>query len=161
MPVLPPTRPLFAGCVAVVVLLGTAVVGAAGSASASSPPTYRVSATVPAGTAAFGVAVDPSTHTAYVVNRSSNNVTVIDGTTNTVTATVPVGANPFGVAVDPSTHTAYVTNFNSGSVSVINGGTRQVTATIPVGGFSPLGIAVGPLHRHRVRGGLQSATRWR
>ncbi|MGE8037969.1 hypothetical protein [Lysinibacillus sp. NPDC093692] len=40
-----------------------------------------------------------------MANTSSNNVSVINGVTNTVIATIPVGGHPFevGVAVDPNT----------------------------------------------------------
>jgi YVTN family beta-propeller protein len=37
----------------------------------------------------------------YVSNQSDNNVSVIDGVTNTVIATVPVGSLPTGVGVNP------------------------------------------------------------
>ena len=80
---------------------------------------YRVTATVPAGKNPNGVAVDPSTHTAYVANSDDNAVSVIDGSTRTVTATVPVGKNPHGVAVDPVTHTVYVANRDDNTLSVI------------------------------------------
>ena len=36
----------------------------------------------------YRLAVDPATHSIYVANELSNNVSVIDGTTNTVTAAV-------------------------------------------------------------------------
>ena len=104
---------------------------------------YRVTATVPAGKNPNGVAVDPSTHTAYVANSDDNAVSVIDGATRTFTATVPVGKNPIGVAVDPTTHTAYVANRDDNTVSVIDGATRTVTATVPVG-KNPHGVAVDP-----------------
>ena len=43
--------------------------------------------------------------------HSSNNVTVIDTTTNTVVGTpIPVGTSPHGVGVDPTVHRAYVAN---------------------------------------------------
>ena len=38
-----------------------------------------------------GVAVDPSTHTAYVTNSQDDTVSVIDASTNAVTATITVG----------------------------------------------------------------------
>ena len=56
------------------------------------------------------MAVDPGTHTVYVVNANDNTVSVIDRPRDTVTATVPVGKNLRAVAVDPGTRTVYVTN---------------------------------------------------
>ncbi|MGE7439645.1 YncE family protein, partial [Kitasatospora sp. NPDC001175] len=81
--------------------------------------------------------------TAYVTNEGSNNVSVINTTTNTVTATITVGTNPFAVAVSPDGTTAYVTNEGSNNVSVINTTTNTVTATITVG-TNPNGVAVSP-----------------
>ena len=49
-----------------------------------------VIATVPVGQYPFNLAVNQATNKIYVVNRDSNNVTVIDGLTNS-TSTVPVG----------------------------------------------------------------------
>ncbi|MEU2158839.1 hypothetical protein ABZ532_28160 [Streptomyces sp. NPDC019396] len=46
-------------------------------------------------------AVPPGTY-AYVANNDSDDVSVIDTSTNTVVATVPVGDGPQGVAVSPS-----------------------------------------------------------
>jgi YVTN family beta-propeller protein len=47
----------------------------------------------------FGVAVSPDGKHAFVANRGSNNVSVIDTAKNTVVATVAVGNVPFNVAV--------------------------------------------------------------
>jgi serine/threonine protein kinase, bacterial len=52
------------------------------------------------------VAVDPTSHTAYVANGGASTVSVINETTGKVTATIPVGADPDGVGVDPTSHTA-------------------------------------------------------
>jgi YVTN family beta-propeller protein len=46
-----------------------------------------------------GVAVTPDGSRVYIANQSSNNVSVIDTTTNTVTTTVPVGSDPFAFGV--------------------------------------------------------------
>ncbi|WP_183099847.1 IPT/TIG domain-containing protein [Nocardioides pelophilus] len=129
-------------------LLGLALVAALASTpmsgtGAQAAGTYDVVATVPVGGGPFSVAVDPSTHTAYVGNLDDSSVSVIDGTTRSVTATVPVGSGLYGVAVDPTTHTAYVTGHNDNTVSVIDGTTNAVTATVPVGS-GPYGVAVDP-----------------
>ena len=74
-----------------------------------------------------------STPFAYVANRFSNNVSVINTSTNAVTATVAVGSLPNGVAITPDGTAVYVTNFSGNSVSVISTATNTVIATIPVG----------------------------
>ncbi|MCJ7992690.1 hypothetical protein MUB15_31740 [Priestia sp. OVS21] len=52
-------------------------------------------------TGATGASTPTSVNRIYVANSSSNNVSVIDGNTNSVIATVPVGTNPRGVGVNP------------------------------------------------------------
>jgi YVTN family beta-propeller protein len=146
--------PVVTGVLAVIgaVMLAVSLSGCRGPSGGQGPgpttgPTYRVTATVPVGKSAFGVAVDPGTHTVYVTN-GLDTVSVIDASTRTVTATVPVGngTGPLSVAVDPGTHTVYVTNTNRGNsnrVLVIDGAMRTVTATVPVG-KGPAAVAVDP-----------------
>src|SRR6266852_5780374 len=102
----------------------------------------RVTATVAAGAASRAVALNPVTNKIYVANANSNNVTVIDGATNT-TATVNAGTFPIAVAVNPVTNTIYVANFNSNNVTVINGATN--TTTTVNAGASPRAVAVNPV----------------
>ena len=125
---------------AVAVALSPAVCAAA-AVAASAAVGYSVTATIEVGNTPGGVAVDPTTHTAYVTNINDDTVSVIDEATNTVTATIAVGAGPLAVAVDPTTHTAYVTNGGTGTVSVIDGATNTVTATFAVGS-GPGAVAV-------------------
>ena len=80
---------------------------------------------------------------AYITNSNSNNVSVIDTTTNNVTTTVDVGQFPSGVAVISDGTKVYVANSNSNNVSVIDTTTNNVTATVDVGQF-PFGVAVTP-----------------
>jgi YVTN family beta-propeller protein len=49
-----------------------------------------VAATVPVGRFPAGVAVTPDGKHAYVTNLNSNNVSLIDTTSNIVVATIPV-----------------------------------------------------------------------
>jgi YVTN family beta-propeller protein len=80
---------------------------------------------------------------AYITNTSSNNVSVIDTSTNTVVATVPVGATPLAVAVNPAGSRAYVANLVGNSVSVIDTTSNTVVATVAGVDF-PQGIALNP-----------------
>ena len=68
-----------------------------------------VTATVAAGISPRAVAINPVTNQIYVANINSNNVTVIDGVTNS-TATVAAGTNPTAVAINPVTNKIYVAN---------------------------------------------------
>jgi len=78
---------------------------------------------------------------AYVPNSGSNDVTLIDTTTNVVTAAVPVGRHPTGVAVHPSANRAYIANSGDNTLSVVDAATARVIATIPVGTF-PSAVAM-------------------
>jgi YVTN family beta-propeller protein len=69
---------------------------------------------------------------AYITNKVSETLSVIDTASNTVTATIPVGIEPFGVAVSPDGSKVYVGNTVSDTVSVIATATNTVIATIPV-----------------------------
>ena len=101
-----------------------------------------VTTTVTAGTVPFAVAVNPVTNKIYVANNSSNDVTVIDGATNT-TSTVTAGTGPTAVAVNPVTNKIYVANLNSNNVTVIDGATN-LTSTVTVG-MNPTAVAVNPV----------------
>ena len=118
-----------------------------GTRSSSGPVKYELAATIPVGKGPGGVAVDPGTHTVYVVNNSDDSVSVIDGGNKTVIATVPVAPGPYSLAVDPGTHTVYAGSSDphggAGAVSVIDGSTHAVTATVPVGKYAGE-VAVDP-----------------
>jgi YVTN family beta-propeller protein len=75
----------------------------------------------------------------YVTGFRSNNVAVINPTTNTVTNVIDVGAGPRGIAGTGTT--LYVENFDDGSISVVNTAINTVEKTIQVGS-SPSGITI-------------------
>jgi YVTN family beta-propeller protein len=79
---------------------------------------------------------------AYVVNESSDNVSVIDTATDTVIDTFIAGNSPSGVAVSPDGATVYVTNGFDYTLSVIDTDTNVVSVNIDV--RSPEGVAVSP-----------------
>ena len=80
--------------------------------------------------------MNATTNTIYVANSQSNNLSVIDGATNSVTATIPVGTSPSGVAVESQTNFIYVANAgnsqsgNPGNVTVINGTTNATANAV-------------------------------
>ena len=100
-------------------------------------------AAIPVGTKPTGVSVNATTNKIYVANSGSNDVSVIDGSTNSVLATVtdPNAVAPVAIAVNSTTNTIYVTNSQSNNLTVIDGATDLVTATIPVG-TAPSGVDV-------------------
>ncbi len=72
----------------------------------------------------YAVAVTSDATKVFVANRGSNNVSVIDASTNTVVATIDLmgAAGPVGIAIGNGF--AYVTNEGNGLVSVIDTGTK-------------------------------------
>src|SRR5579859_7748274 len=102
-----------------------------------------VTTTVTVGTAPSAVAVNPVTNKIYIANATSNNVTVIDGATNTITP-VATGTSPKAIAVNPFTNKIYVANNGGSSVTVINGADNTAAAPVTVG-TAPSAIAINPV----------------
>src|SRR5438105_338088 len=86
---------------------------------------------------------------AYVTNRGSDTVSVLDTATNTVIATIPVGVGrvPEEVAITPDGAHAYVTNGGFDTVSVLDTATNTILTTIPVGTVT-MGVAITPDGAH-------------
>jgi YVTN family beta-propeller protein len=87
------------------------------------------------------VAMNPSTHSIYVVNHEDNSVTVIDGTKNKILATVKVGEKPQGIAIDAKANRIYVANVHGDSISVIDGARNVMIDALPTG-HNPYALAV-------------------
>jgi|GEM_PF-1545659 len=80
----------------------------------------------------------------YVANQASDNVSVINTSTNSVVgATISVGLNPFGVAVNSAGTYVYVANVGGNTVSAIDTNAGAVNMTIPVGTY-PYGVGINP-----------------
>jgi len=77
-----------------------------------------------------GIAITPDGTKAYVANRVSNNVSVIDITTNTVMATIATARYPVSVAITPDSQYAYVANQTGLRVTIINTSTNRVAGII-------------------------------
>jgi YVTN family beta-propeller protein len=76
----------------------------------------------------------------FVANAASNNVTVINDTTDTVVTNILAGIEPIAAAYDSGKGEIYVVNWISSNVSVINDTTNTVVKTIAVG-TGPFGVA--------------------
>ncbi len=101
--------------------------------TASAGPTVQV------GSYPFGVAFDPVNDYLYVTNFGSNNISVVNTTTNQVVASIPT---PFGIetiAADTATGLVYTGDAVS-TVYAISPSTNRVEWTIPlVGAGCPYG----------------------
>jgi YVTN family beta-propeller protein len=69
----------------------------------------------------------------YIVNTLSNDVTVIDETTQEIVTTLRVGAQPERNCIDSLKRTIWVANANDGTLSAIDIATDTVTDTVAVG----------------------------
>jgi gliding motility-associated-like protein len=80
---------------------------------------------------------------AYIANRISNTLSVINIANYQVVATIPLGMVPWGVSVSADGSRVYVTNQGSNTLSVVNTASNSVIATITVGSI-PDGVVVSP-----------------
>jgi len=80
----------------------------------------------------FAASLSPDGKTLYLANAGSDDVSVIDLSTNRKLAHLAVGANPRGIAITPDGSRIFVNNVLDGTLSVINAKTLTVTDTIPV-----------------------------
>ncbi|MFJ2864126.1 IPT/TIG domain-containing protein [Kitasatospora sp. NPDC087314] len=102
---------------------------------------------IPVGGNPLGVALTPDGTRAYVANRSSNAVDVIDTATNTVIATIATGAGPTLVAIAPDGAHVYVSVADDALLSVIDTTSNTVTASVAVGAGAT-GVSVTPDGAH-------------
>jgi YVTN family beta-propeller protein len=95
-----------------------------GDVSVIDTSSNAVVATVPVGSAPYGVAVNPAGTRVYVTNEFSETVSVIDTSTNTVVAIAVVGQYPEGVAVTPDGTRVYVANYGAKATAPSRSSTR-------------------------------------
>jgi len=97
--------------------------------------TNSVMATIPVGLDPYGkrVGVDAAEDRIYVVNTGSNNMSVIDTSSNTVVATVDLGLNqPIGLDLNPNTNRVYVSERGGAAdrMAVVDTATNSVVAMV-------------------------------
>lgn len=94
---------------------------------------FVAGAVIPVGNTPEGITLTPDGARAYVANRGSNTVSVIDTATDTVIDTIATGAGPTDVAISPDGTRAYVAVFDDGLVSVFDLASNTLVTDIPVG----------------------------
>jgi len=141
------------------------VTGATGSLWAISESTLAVTATISVGIVPAAVAVDSSANVIYVGDSNTDELYVLDGSTNTQVAAVglnsPVADNAGGLVADPVTHTAfaiseffnaiYVISRNSPAAVAIDTGNNQ-SATAGQQFATPLSVTVTDAYGNPVDG---------
>lgn len=71
---------------------------------------HRVSKTVKTGVSPWGIDIDPREHLAYVTNRGSDHITVIDITRQQVVDKIQIGEKAQAISVDTNEHKIYVSS---------------------------------------------------
>jgi YVTN family beta-propeller protein len=94
-----------------------------------------VLATVAAGDRPLALCYNPQNNKVYCANYYSDNVTVIDGATNSVITNVTAGDYPQALCYNPTNNKVYCANEGSDNVTVIDGATNSVLRTIGVGDY--------------------------
>jgi YVTN family beta-propeller protein len=132
--------------------LPPAAAPALGETVAASVDVPLVSSKIPTGAQPGFVAVAPNGRYAYVANRESKSLSVVDTAQHRVTATIPVDAGPPQfIAFTPDGERAYLSIYNRArsvnSVVVIDTASNRTVATVPVG-TRPFALAVSPDGRY-------------
>jgi YVTN family beta-propeller protein len=128
--------------IAVVMAAGAALL-APTTAYAAAPAHPEIVATIPVGDAPLAVKFSPDGSVAYVMNRSSMDVSVIDTATRVVIGTVAVGALPQALAVSPDGLTLYVAERGTPAVAVVDTATLSVTSRVVLSS-APTAMTVSP-----------------
>lgn len=103
-----------------------------------------VSVENPSGLSTRRDTIEVNTETlAYVSNRGSGSVSVIDLSSNMTTTTIPVRDDPEAAATTPDGKTVLISHLDPDHISVIDVASKSVTDTVPVGD-RPTAIAVRP-----------------
>lgn len=112
-----------------------------------------VAATIPLGTAGFGIAYEPSVGRLYVANYPADAVSVVDPLLGTVVGSWPVGAGPAAVAVDPGVQQIYVVNNDDRNLAVLDLAGGGIKARLDLGRISGAAAVAVDTASHRVYAG--------
>jgi YVTN family beta-propeller protein len=105
--------------------------------------TRTVTATIPAESYPYALAVSPNGRQVYVPNHDADLISVIDTATDAVVNKITVKPNPHSVAFSVDGRRAYVANHASNLVTVLDTKNGAMLAEIPVG-RSPHSVAMSP-----------------
>lgn len=108
-----------------------------------SADTNKIEKTIETGTAPWGMDLDSREHYAYVTNRGSSFITVLDLIERDVAAKIPIAAPAQAITVDDMEHTIYTSYMEQDKVLKIDGKTNSILTTIDMG-LIPQDLAVDP-----------------
>jgi YVTN family beta-propeller protein len=114
--------------------------------------TNLVAGSVPVGSAAYGAAYDPADGDVYVANGFSDNLTVINGTSDVPVASIALGpawggAQPWGIAYSAARRELLIAFADSDLIGAVNATTNQLLGDARVG-QGPWAIAFDPASEH-------------
>ena len=89
------------------------------------------------------IAISPDGRLLYVLCQDSDEIRVVDATSDKVLKSIPVGRVPRGIVLSRNGDRLYVTNAWSDTVSVIDTMSLEVIETLSAG-FEPSGVVVDP-----------------
>jgi YVTN family beta-propeller protein len=112
----------------------------AATAARGALPGTALPTSIAVGSVPTDVTIDRTGTYAYVTNQFSQNVGVIDLSTNTQVTTIPVSGDPFRVKLSPDGGSLFVTG-NADSLFIVDVISRVVTARLAVG-LDANGLAV-------------------
>ena len=122
----------------------------AGELAVVDTESFKLAATVPAGTAPLRVALQPDGRYLWVANDANepgkSGVTVIDTGTHARAGFVATGKGHHEIAFAPDGARAFVTNREGGTVSVVDVATLRKLKDVATGP-TPIAIATSPLSR--------------
>lgn len=95
-----------------------------------------ISGNISVGTQPVGIVYNPNNNFIYVANSGSNNISVIDSSTDSLYSTISVGTTPVEMAINSLNNAIYVVNQGSNNVYIIDCNTNSVIG-------SPISIALG------------------
>jgi YVTN family beta-propeller protein len=111
---------------------------AALSLSINPPPIVYFTNTISVGTGPVAAVINPITHTLFVVNQGSNDVSAIDTRTNSILdSSISVGKAPSAIGVNRITNQVYVANRDSADITIIDGTTYN-TSSLSVASINKL-----------------------
>lgn len=109
----------------------------------------------------FASAVDVQRRWLYVANAGSNDISVIDLTSNLAVANIPVDANPRGVLLTRDNGTLYVHNAIEGTINVIDTRRLAVSDVIPISNLTiPADLFFGAQLFHSAADPRLTTDRW-
>jgi YVTN family beta-propeller protein len=101
-------------------------------------------------TGPWGLDIDTARHLAYVTNRGSHYITVVDTKNQEIVTTIPIGAPAQAIAVDEAEQMIYASYMEQDRILKIDGRTNNILTIIDMNGIIPQDMVVDSTETHKV-----------